>query len=144
MTSKVDPLFGKMERPGNIKGDQTDKERGVLGTAIGIVRGLIQLNRSQQGADGLVNKNYRNEEFKNLTRKGRDLPNQAYQANHGGKYVHEPCPDADPEKERKVFGVELFREPVRCAEKNGDGSGNAHEDNWLARKNGVNNADKGT
>lgn len=137
---QVAPLFGKMQRPGHVKGDQTDHERGVLRPTVQVVGLLGQVDRFKQVFKRSKDECDRNKEFKDLTRKRRHFPHETHEPNHGRDNVHESSPDADPKEKGKVLRVEFFRQTVGGSEQNGNGSSDAHNYDRLSRENGVNDS----
>jgi len=129
-----------VQRPGHVKGDQTDHERGVLRAAVRVVRRLCQVDGFKQVFQRSKDEGDRNKELKDLTRKRRHFPHETHEPNHGRDNVHESSPDADPKEKGKVVRVEFFRQTVGGSEQNGNGSSNAHNYNRLSGENGVNDS----
>mmetsp|Transcript_13274 Transcript_13274/g.28166 ORF Transcript_13274/g.28166 Transcript_13274/m.28166 type:complete len:521 (-) Transcript_13274:794-2356(-) len=138
LTGEQHPSFGKVEGVANVARQSTKEEGGVLSGPIGAINvGLAQVERLDQISAAQVDEGNADEQLKDLRREGRYLPNEVDQADHAGQDVHGPGPYAYPEEEGEVVGIELGGQAVRRSEEDGDGSGNAHDNEGLSGEDGI-------
>mmetsp|Transcript_4509 Transcript_4509/g.9209 ORF Transcript_4509/g.9209 Transcript_4509/m.9209 type:complete len:211 (-) Transcript_4509:338-970(-) len=133
-----------MQRPTDPARGHPQQERGVPPRPLRRIHiPLVQINRLDQIPTTQINKGNPDEQLENLRGERRDLPHQIHQPHRARRHVHPPRPEARPEEEGKVVGVESLRESMGRPQQNGHGTGDPHDDQGLSREDGVEDADDG-
>mmetsp|Transcript_8400 Transcript_8400/g.17825 ORF Transcript_8400/g.17825 Transcript_8400/m.17825 type:complete len:665 (+) Transcript_8400:140-2134(+) len=134
LSGEVRPGLREVQRPRDVVRQYPQEQRRVLSGAVGPVAALPQVHGLNEIPQGCIDERNGDEQFEDLGREGRDLPDQTDKSNHGREHVHESSPEAHPEEEGEVIGIEGFGQGVGGAQEDGDGTRDAHDHHRLTRK----------
>mmetsp|Transcript_25346 Transcript_25346/g.47141 ORF Transcript_25346/g.47141 Transcript_25346/m.47141 type:complete len:473 (-) Transcript_25346:553-1971(-) len=106
------PRLGEVQTPRDAEGEQSEQHRRVLRPPVGTGVSVSQRQGLDEIPERRVQERDGDEELEDLGGERRHGPHERHQPDDRGYAVHQSRPEARPEEERKVLGVELLGQPI--------------------------------